>query len=59
MFIRKRKNPSGSISIAAVVKRHGKYKEVKIFGTASTDEAVSKLYADAQHWLKTHGNQLP
>ncbi len=59
MFIRKRKNPSGSISIAAVVKRHGKYRELKIFGTATTDEDVSKLYAEAQNWLLTHGNQLP
>jgi len=59
MYIRKRKNPSGSISVAAVVKRHGKSREVKIFGTADTDEEVSKLYADAQHWLQTNGNQLP
>lgn len=59
MYIRKRKNPSGSISVAAVVKRHGKSREVKIFGTADTDEEVSKLYAAAQHWLLTNGNQLP
>ena len=59
MYIRKRKNPSGSISVAAVVKRHGKSREVKIFGTADTDEEVSKLYADARHWLQTNGNQLP
>ena len=45
--------------MAAVVKRHGKSREVKIFGTADTDEEVSKLYADAQHWLQTNGNQLP
>ena len=59
MFIRKRKNPSGSVSVTAVVKRHGKSREVKIFGTAVTEEDVSKLYADAQHWMKTNGNQLP
>ncbi len=51
MYIRKRKNPSGSISVAAVVKRHGKSREVKIFGTADTDEEVSMLYADAQELL--------
>jgi hypothetical protein len=45
--------------VAAVVKRHGKSREVKIFGTADTDEDVSKLYVDAQHWLQTNGNQLP
>jgi len=31
---------------------------VKIFGTADTDEGVSKLYADARHWLQTNGSQL-
>lgn len=59
MYIRKRKSLSGSISVAAVVKRHGKSREVKIFGRADTDEEVSKLYANAQHWLQTNGNQLP
>ena len=59
MFIRKRKNPSGSITIAAVVKRHGKPKEVKIFGTATADEDIDRLYAEAQYWSKANGNQLP
>ena len=59
MFIRKRKNPSGSITVVAIVKRHGKPKEVKIFGTSTIKEEIDRLYAEAQYWKKTNGNQLP
>lgn len=59
MFLRKKKNRSGSISVVAVSKSRGRYKEIRSFGTAETEEEISKLYAAAQHWLKTHGNQLP
>ena len=59
MFLRKKKNRSGSISVVAVSKSRGRYKEIRSFGTAGTEEEISKLYADAQHWLQTHGNQLP
>ena len=59
MYIRKKKNRSGSISVVAVSKARGYYEEVRNFGTAETDEEVSKLYAAARQWLKTDGNQLP
>lgn len=59
MFLRKKKNRSGRISVVAVSKSRGRYKEIRSFGTAETEEEISKLYAAAQHWLKTHGNQLP
>ena len=59
MFIRKRKNPSGSITVAAIVKRNGKPKEVKIFGTTTDEEGLEKLYAEAQYWKNANGNQLP
>ena len=58
MFVRKKKNRSGTTTIVVVSKRHGGFSEVKNFGTASTDEEVTALYSKAQHWLKTNGNQL-
>jgi hypothetical protein len=36
-----------------VNKRHGKFEEVRNFGTAKTDSEVSELYSKAQHWLLT------
>lgn len=45
--------------MVAIVKRHGKSKEVKIFGTSTAEEEIDKLYAEAQYWKNTNGNQLP
>ena len=57
MFIRKRKNRSGSTSIVVISKRHGQFVEIKNFGTAETDEDVDRLYDLAQKWLMTNGGQ--
>lgn len=57
MFIRKRKNRSGSTSIVVISKRHGQFVEVRNFGTAETEEDVSRLYGLAQKWLMTYGGQ--
>lgn len=59
MYIRKKKNRSGSTTIVAVSKARGYYQEVRNFGTAETDDDVADLYAKAIHWLETNGNQLP
>lgn len=58
MFVRKKSNRSGTTTIVVVSKKHGKFVEVKNFGTASTEEEVSVLYNQAKHWLRTNGNQL-
>jgi len=55
MFIRKRKNRSGSTSIVVINKRYGQFVEVKHFGTAETEEDVNRLYGSAQKWLMTNG----
>jgi hypothetical protein len=59
MYIRKKKNRSGSITVVAVSKCRGYYEEVRNFGTAEGDDDVASLYAKAIHWLNTNGNQLP
>lgn len=57
MFVRKKKNRSGTTTVVVVNKRHGKFEEVKNFGTAKTDAEVSELYSKAQRWLNTNGGQ--
>ena len=57
MFVRKKKNRSGTTTIVVVNKRHGKFEEVRNFGTAKTESEVSELYSKAQHWLNTNGGQ--
>ena len=44
MFLRKKKNKSGSISIQIISKPRGKYKVIKTIGCGKTDQEVQKIY---------------
>jgi hypothetical protein len=57
MFVRKKKNRSGTISVVVVSKAQGKFKEVKNFGTALSDEDAEVLCEEARFWLHTHDGQ--
>lgn len=57
MFIRKKRNRSGSTTIVVVSKKNSVFKEVKNFGTAKSDSELDKLYASACKWLRTHDGQ--
>ncbi|MDL2247178.1 IS1634 family transposase [Bacteroides sp. OttesenSCG-928-J23] len=57
MFVRKKKNRSGTISVVVVNKSHGQFKEIKSFGVAQTESEAENLYQAALHWLRTHGGQ--
>jgi transposase len=47
MFIRKKKNKSGSVSIQIISKDGGKYKVVKSIGSGKTDAEIDYLYRRA------------
>lgn len=57
MYVRKKRNRSGSTSVVVVSKAKGYYEEIRCFGTAKTDADVSRLYSEALHWLNTNGGQ--
>ncbi|MBU0979141.1 IS1634 family transposase [Patescibacteria group bacterium] len=48
MFVRKKKNNSGSISIQIINKADGKYKVIKTVGSSSDDDELERL------WIKAH-----
>ena len=54
MFVRKRKNKTGSISVVVVSKRNGKYIEIKNFGTVKSELEVEDLYVKAKQWIDTY-----
>ena len=58
MFVRKKTNRSGTISVVVVNKTHGKFTEVKKFGVAKSAEEADRLFQQAQLWLRTHDGQL-
>ena len=57
MFIRKKNNRSGTISVVVVSKAHVKFTEVKKFGVAKSEEEADELFRKAQLWLHTHDGQ--
>ena len=42
MFVRKKTNRSGTVSVVVVSKAHGKFTEVKKFGVAKSEEEVEE-----------------
>ena len=57
MFVRKKRNRSGTISVVVVDKRNSKFVELKNFGTVKAVEDADKLVLQAKHWIATYGGQ--
>ena len=58
MFVRKKKNKSGSISIQIIQKLKGKYTVVKSLGSSFDEEETEKMYRQAQETIPKLFNQL-
>ena len=57
MFVRKKKNRTGSISVVIIDKSSGGYKEIKNFGVVSSAEDADILCARAREWISAYGGQ--
>ncbi|GHT54134.1 hypothetical protein FACS189446_3110 [Bacteroidia bacterium] len=58
MFIRKKKNPSGVVSVQVIDKRGGNYRVVKTVGSSSNAAEIEKLYQQGKTWLADyHGER--
>jgi Transposase len=58
MFIRRKKNPSGIVSIQVIDKGTGKYRVLKTIGSSSDPDMVEELYQQGLHWIDGYGGQL-
>jgi len=58
MFVRKKKNRSGSVSIQIIQKQHGKYVVVKTLGTSGEKDQIDRLYKQAQEAIPRLFNQI-
>lgn len=58
MFIRKKRNKSGSSSIQIIQKLNGKYKVVKTIGSSKDWAEIERLYQEAQTLIPKLFNQL-
>ena len=57
MFVRKKKNKSGTISVVVIDKSHGGFKEVKNFGVVSSEAEADALCVHAHEWLRPHSRR--
>lgn len=54
MYVRKKYNKSGTVSIVIVDKSSGKYKEIKTIGIAENENQVSQLLIKGKQWIDRH-----
>lgn len=54
MFIRKKKNRSGTTSIVVVDKSRGLFKEVITIGVSKDEAEIAQYHEQAKNWIKAH-----
>ncbi|GHV54634.1 transposase [Bacteroidia bacterium] len=54
MFIRKKKNPSGVVSVQVIGKSNGKYQVIKTVGSSSDAIEIERLYQQGKKWLSAY-----
>lgn len=57
MFVRRKKNKSGTVSIVVVDKRGGKFKELHTVGIAHDEDEITSLCAKGKQWIDNHMGQ--
>lgn len=58
MFIRKKQNKSGVISVQIIDKSSGKYKLSKTIGSSADKKEIDRLYKEGQEWIKNKLGQV-
>lgn len=54
MYVRKKKNRSGTTSVVVVEKRQGVYREIKTIGTSNDASEIESLYQQGKRWISMH-----
>ena len=57
MFVRKKPNSSGIISVQIIDKSSGSYRMVKTIGSSSDPEEVKHLVREGKEWIRQYGGQ--
>jgi hypothetical protein len=57
MFVRKKKNPSGMVSVQIIDKSSGRYKMVKTIGSSSDSDQILKLVEEGHQWIQHYEGQ--
>lgn len=54
MFVRRKKNRSGTTSVVVVDKHGGKFKELHTMGVSRDEMEIDRLYIEGRKWIKSH-----
>lgn len=54
MFVRKKKNRSGTTSVVVIDKSQGKFKELVTIGVSSDEEEIEEFITKAKEWIDVH-----
>ena len=57
MFVRRKRNASGTSSVQVVMKERGRYVVVRSFGASSDEQELLRLEAAAKDFIRTYGGQ--
>jgi len=57
MFVRKKKNISGKVSVQVIDKSRGQYKVCKTIGSSSVSLEIERMYREGKDWIKRHVGQ--
>ena len=58
MFVRKKKNRSGTVSVVIADKSSGKFKELKTIGVSSAPDEIVRLEVKARQWIDEYSGQM-
>lgn len=58
MFVRKKVNPSGIVSVQIIDKSTGRYKMIKTIGSSSDSLVISRLVNEGEDWIKSRIGQI-
>lgn len=54
MFLRKKRNRSGTTSVVVVDKSKGNFKEIRTIGIGTSPDEINLLYQDGKKWISAH-----
>jgi len=57
MFVRKKRNTSGVVSIQVIDKSSGSYRVVKTMGSSSEKDRIEELYVQGLQWISSYAGQ--
>lgn len=58
MFVRKKPNKSGIISVQIIDKSSGRYKMLKTIGSSSDPNTIDKLVKEGKRWIEAQNGQI-